>query len=75
MEIVTIISLLLFTAFREVIHYMERKDMNDRLMSRNLPEYKVETQKKVKNEISEEEIPNNIELEDAKDEILKKYYA
>ena len=39
--------LLGFIVFQSVIHYCERKDLYDRIMSKNLTEYKSEPHQKV----------------------------
>jgi hypothetical protein len=51
--------------------YQERKDMLDRLMSRNLTDFKANTSPTDQNQLSDEPVDDTIPLEDAEAEILK----
>lgn len=67
MEILIIISLLIITLTVLVLSYFERKDLVDRLMSRDIVEYK--SLREEPNEFDETE-ENLIPVFDAKEEIL-----
>lgn len=67
MELTLIIILALITLVSLVLGYFERRDLVDRLMSRNLTEYK--SIKEEDNDFGEEN-PNLISILDAKEEIL-----
>jgi hypothetical protein len=54
-----------------VTQYLERKDMLDRLMSRNLTDFKANTSPTDPNQLSDEPVDDTIALEDAEEEILK----
>lgn len=40
MELIIILALLIFIALREVMNFIERRDMLNRLMAKDYPEYK-----------------------------------
>lgn len=67
MEIILIIILAVITLVSLILGYIERKDLLDRLMSKNIVEYK--SLKEEPNELGEEN-PNLISILDAKEEIL-----
>jgi hypothetical protein len=60
------VLLIIFIFYREYISYRERKDLYDRLMSKDLPEFKELTEKQ---EEEEEVVDNRVSLEDARDEL------
>lgn len=60
------VLLILFIFYREYMSYRERKDLYDRLMSKDLPEFKELTKKEEK---EEEVVDNQISLEEARDEL------
>lgn len=69
MEIISIALALAFIGYafgREFLAYRERKDFLDRLMAKDLPEYKNET---VEEPEPKEEPETVVELEDAQEEI------
>ena len=67
MEIITIIALSLIIVVLLVLSYLERKDLVDRLMSKDIVEYK--SIKEEQNEFGEEN-PNLIPIWEAKEEIM-----
>jgi hypothetical protein len=67
MELI-IASLIIFILVKEVMYFKERKDILDRLMAKNLPEYK-DNAKEEQNDYGKED-KNVVELEDAKDELM-----
>lgn len=67
MEIALIIILGIITALSLVLSYLERKDLVDRLMSKDITEYK--SLKEEPNQIVEED-DDTISIFDAKEEIL-----
>lgn len=55
-----------------ILSYLERKDLNDRLMSKSLEDFKVNTVKEEPNDMGEiEEDKNIIPIEDAYEQINK----
>jgi len=68
MYLAIILALIAFLLVREVLAYRERRDMLDRLMAKNLPEYK-DNQKEEPNEFEEEEDPDLLPIDQARDAI------
>lgn len=67
MEILAVLALTVLLGLREYTSFVERKDMLDRLMSRNLPEYK-DNAKPEKNQL--EAPPSElIDLDAAREEL------
>lgn len=62
-----VIALIILYGFREFLLFKERKEVMDRLMSKNLPEFK-DNAKPEDNELEEKEESET--LEDAKEEII-----
>lgn len=67
MEILILISLLIITLTVLVLSYIERKDLIDRLMSKDIVEYK---SLKEEENVFEEDNPNLVSVFDAKEEIM-----
>lgn len=67
MEIIFIIILTIITLTVIVLSYFERKDLLDRLMSKNITEYK--SLKEEQNQLEDED-DNLISILDAREEIL-----
>lgn len=70
MEIITVIALTTIIIAREIIHFMERKDLSDRLMSKSLDDFKVNTATDEENVYSEEKDDTVTNLQDAKEDII-----
>lgn len=68
MEYAVIAALFIFTGIREYLNFKERKDMLDRLMSRNFTEYK-DNEKPEKNQLEPED-DGLTDLEEAKNEMI-----
>lgn len=58
-----------------IISYLERKDLNNRLMAKDLKDLKINTQKDEPNHLEEKEENMFIPLEDAREEIEKEINA
>lgn len=67
MEILIIISLLIITLTVLVLSYLERRDLVDRLMSKNIVEYK--SLKEEPNKLEDDD-PNLIPIFEAKEELM-----
>jgi hypothetical protein len=67
MDYLVIIILSIFLGVREYLHFKERKDMLDRLMSRNFTEYKDNASPEPNNFKSEKD--ETVELSEAKKEL------
>jgi len=70
MEIITIIALTIIILTREIVHFLERKDLSDRLMSKSLDDFKVNTTSDEENVYMEEEEDTITNLEEAKKDII-----
>lgn len=66
MEQLLLPGLLLYLVFREVLHFRQINNMLDRLMARDLPEYKAETQPE-ENQITDAKDDDTIDIEDAEE--------
>jgi hypothetical protein len=66
MELI-LIAIIIYLGVKEYLTHVERKDMLDRLMAKNLPEYKDNSQPE-ENEYPEED-KNLIDLDDAREEL------
>lgn len=68
MELLIVLTLSVLLIIHEIISYRERQSMLDRLMAKNLPEYKDNqtTQDNTIDEIEDDTIP----LEDAEEEVV-----
>jgi len=67
MELI-VITLILYILAKEVMYFKERKDTLDRLMAKNLPEYKDNI--KPEENIYSDEDANIVDLEDAKEDLM-----
>lgn len=68
MELLIVLTLSVLLIIHEIISYRERQSMLDRLMAKNLPEYKDNqtTQDNTIDEIEDDTVP----LEDAEEEVV-----
>lgn len=60
-------ALLIILALCEILHFVERRDMLNRLMARDLTDYKAVTDKPEANEEAEED--DTVSIEDAEGEL------
>lgn len=66
MELI-VAALLITLALCEILHFVERRDMLNRLMARDLTEYKAVTTKDEPNEVVDED--ETVSIEDAEEEL------
>lgn len=65
---ITLGLLVLLLLIREGLHFLDRRDMLDRLMAKSLPEFKEQTQPE-ENKLDEPEPDFSVPIEDAEEEL------